>query len=132
MTNVSTKLTDKPERNIQVFHAYAVLDDAYEVYPWGVNNAPFYTIKQAAAYKAELEASYPEKSFHLTKNSSFAHHEESGRGYHNTVELHEISNPYEREWLRQVREAIANGLNEKAWSLRNKDDEDARAMELAQ
>lgn len=134
MTNVDSKSIIPPERNIRAFHSYMVTDetDPSPKFKIAGTYAVFYTLNQAVNAKKEFEQLHPDRIYGLSRSTAFSHRGESERGYHNTVELEDISNLNEREWLRQVREAFANGLTEEAWSIKNRLEEEARDRGLDQ
>lgn len=79
---------------------YSVGAKHHVVFPFGMGSAPFFSLEEAKAYKKQLEAKYPQCEFY-----GFCGHLDSD--LFADKKLEDISNPYEREWVRKYREHLA-------------------------
>lgn len=79
---------------------YSVGAKHHVVFPFGMGSAPFFLLEEAKAYKKQLEAKYPQCEFY-----GFCGHLDSD--LFADKKLEDISNPYEREWVRKYREHLA-------------------------
>lgn len=86
---------------------FSILDADRPVYPHGIGSRPFRTREQAESAWHEIKKAAPEKNLQLVGGAFFNYKGDPADAFYLVKPLPEITNPFERVWLAQIRAEIA-------------------------